>query len=243
MQFFSKINTELNGYDLNITISKKDEQMIVSVLPKLNPGQKTEKTLSPVVLRGTPDEIDAGFMEAMQKPFEAIKGLQIDMSAFVESVAAVKPEKVKKEKPEKVKKPKVKEPSESEVMEMKFKYLMTAANQFEETGDFKAAIGAYNEAKEYTTKTKNIKSIEESIDSHTKTLIAGELFPDIDGIKSFKSNLIDAFIPLASYETNDDDVNAGSGNETTEDDSIELWSKAREINDDETNEDQQSNQE
>lgn len=198
MEFFKSIEEIIGDTQLTFTIAKKDDILVVSVLPKINPGQKSEKPFSPMIFRGPAIELDERFIGALQVPMQTINQIQVELSDFEKSVNDAKSDK-KTEKPKSDTKPvkeskpkkKKKELTAEEINELKFKFLMAKADEFEALGELRDAIGAMNEAKDYTTRPKDIKSIDESIDSHTKTLVSGELFPDIDGIKRIKSFLIE----------------------------------------------------
>jgi PRTRC genetic system protein E len=68
--------------DINVRIKKKNDRLTISVLPA------TGANVAPVIISGTPEELDEGFISAIQAPITAAQGLQVDDSAFNESVAA-----------------------------------------------------------------------------------------------------------------------------------------------------------
>lgn len=85
MELFKKIAELLSeGEDLNIVARKKaDGKMIVSVL--LETGDKNV-SIPPFILRGTPDELDAGFIAALEPTLASASGLVVDTKAAKEAV-------------------------------------------------------------------------------------------------------------------------------------------------------------
>ena len=70
MNFFQQLNDLLIGVDLKLEIKRTGNVLKVSALPS------TKATMNPITITGTPEEIDAGFFEAIQKPLEDAQGLK-----------------------------------------------------------------------------------------------------------------------------------------------------------------------
>lgn len=85
MELFKKIAELLSeGEDLNIVARKKaDGRLVVSVL--LNTGDK-DVTIPPFILRGTPDELDGGFIAALEPTLVSASGLVVDTKAAKDAV-------------------------------------------------------------------------------------------------------------------------------------------------------------
>ncbi|WP_286150972.1 PRTRC system protein E [Bacteroides acidifaciens] len=108
MEFFKKINDLLGeGCTLSINVAKKGDTLIVGVLPG-NPLVKdaAAKNLSPLNVSGTPDELDEGFLAAIEAPISRTTGLLVDMASFEkgEADAKAKSAMIAKQKEEKQKK-------------------------------------------------------------------------------------------------------------------------------------------
>ena len=108
MEFFKKINDLLGeGCTLSINVAKKGDTLIVGVLPG-NPLVKdaAAKNLSPLNVSGTPEELDEGFLAAIEAPISRTTGLLVDMASFEkgEADAKAKSAMIAKQKEEKQKK-------------------------------------------------------------------------------------------------------------------------------------------
>jgi len=107
MSFFSRL-TEIIGeeYSVQITVQKKGRNLSVSVLPKtIDPKDKAGKTLQPILVTGTPDQIDSGLISAIAQPVAALNQLVVSGKAFVKEEKKSpkkKDEPVKEEKKEDV---------------------------------------------------------------------------------------------------------------------------------------------
>lgn len=98
--FFQSINTMMTaGTDLSINIRKVGEQLVVSTLPRNNNlKDEAQSYLIPLMVTGTPMELDAGFLQAIQQPIQKSGGLLINLEQF-EKQAAATAAKTKSEKP------------------------------------------------------------------------------------------------------------------------------------------------
>ena len=80
--FFTAINQMMTeGVDLTLVIRKANGQMAVSVLPKSN-GLKDEAQnhIIPLTLKGVPQELDTGFLQAVARPVQKATGLITNMA-------------------------------------------------------------------------------------------------------------------------------------------------------------------
>jgi PRTRC genetic system protein E len=120
MNFFSQISELIpEGVDLNITVRRSGNRLIVSVIPKSNSlKDEAQNRLAPLVVTGTTDELNDGFIEAISNPIKQATGLLVNMSDFEKAEKeaeanskAAKAEKAKKPADKKeapvVKKPEV----------------------------------------------------------------------------------------------------------------------------------------
>lgn len=107
--------------------------------------------LQPFVLKGTPEELDEGFLEAIQEPMETVEGLVNNLKEFKEAAQKVKAETEKKlsnnknsaDIAKKAEEEKKKLEEEKKAAEMKEKM----AAQAIEDADLKMEEGAFNTAK------------------------------------------------------------------------------------------------
>jgi len=104
MSIFKRLSELLGeGYSLNLTIQMKGNKMSVTSLPKSimpNPGPAM-KNMQPIVVTGTPDELDIGFLAAIAQPLAGVNKLIVSGDSFVkkEKGTAKKTEEKPAEKP------------------------------------------------------------------------------------------------------------------------------------------------
>lgn len=113
--FFTQINQLMaRSVDITMVIRKSATGMTVSVLPKSN-GLKDEARnhIIPLTLSGLPEELDAGFMNAIANPIRKVSGLLTNMAEFEKQAdkaaansKASKEQKAKETKEEKEKREK-----------------------------------------------------------------------------------------------------------------------------------------
>lgn len=87
MEVFKKMSTMLSeGSTLTITIAKKGDNLVVSVLPGNSLVKDNAKgCIVPLNLTGTPEELDNGFLEAIEAPLTKATGLLTNMASFEKS--------------------------------------------------------------------------------------------------------------------------------------------------------------
>ncbi|AVM53289.1 PRTRC genetic system protein E [Bacteroides zoogleoformans] len=173
---FTKFASMLgDGDSLSITITKKGDNLITSILPKKADLSDTGKDhLSPLVVSGTPEELEDGFIDAVITPIQQATGILTNMREFEKGVEdaeanskAAKKEKERKEKEKKERKDKYKEFTEK-------------ANAAEKAGNIAEAIKALQEADKYASGNHSaisgrIQRLQSRL--NTGTLFGGEALP------------------------------------------------------------------
>jgi len=102
MNFFQTLNEQFPGADLTIRIKSKGGTQSISVLPV----STEENDIQPLIVSGTPEELDVQFFELIKKPLEetitAIVNLEEQEHSVKESASKPVPTTAKKvEKPAK----------------------------------------------------------------------------------------------------------------------------------------------
>lgn len=173
---FTKFASMLgDGDSLSITITKKGDNLITSILPKKADLSDTGKDhLSPLVISGTPEELEDGFIDAVITPIQQAAGILTNMREFEKGIEAAeanskaaKKEKERKEKEEKERKDKYKEFTEK-------------VNAAEKAGNIAEAIKALQEADKYASGNHSaisgrIQRLQSRL--NTGTLFGGEALP------------------------------------------------------------------
>ncbi|QOW10146.1 PRTRC system protein E [Kaistella flava (ex Peng et al. 2021)] len=160
--FFRQIaKLNLTG-DLQITFTQTTENnYVVSVLLKNEQcGDEARKTIPPLNLRGTAEDLDNGFFENISTPLQTASGLMVDMESFMKQLEeAKKKSAMEKEKSDKEKK-------EKETKEKKFKDALQKAEELEKEAKYKDAWSALPKTSEYPDYAENIRKKQDEYERH-----------------------------------------------------------------------------
>ena len=75
IMFFQAINQMITaGTDLSINIRRVNDNLTVAVVPRRS-GVKAGERIVPLILNGTPEELDAGFLQAVGAPVQKAQGI------------------------------------------------------------------------------------------------------------------------------------------------------------------------
>lgn len=82
--FFQSIYQMITaGTDLNINIRKVDNSLSVAVMPRRNSlKEDTRQNMVPLIVNGTPAELDMGFLQTILQPIQKVQGLLINAENF-----------------------------------------------------------------------------------------------------------------------------------------------------------------
>ena len=80
--FFQAINQMITtGTDLSINIRRVNNNLTVAVVPRRS-GVKDGERIVPLILNGTPEELDAGFLQAVGTPVQKAQGILTNLETF-----------------------------------------------------------------------------------------------------------------------------------------------------------------
>ncbi len=139
---FAKLN--LAG-DLQITLrTTTDNNFVLSILLNNEQcGDEVRKTIPPLNLRGTAEDLDNGFFENISPPLQTASGLMVDMESFMKQLEETKKKSaMEKEKSDKEKK-------EKEVKDKKFNEALQKADELEKEKKYKEAWSALPKGSEF----------------------------------------------------------------------------------------------
>jgi PRTRC genetic system protein E len=141
--FFTQLSQMMtSGTIVNLNVHSQNGNLTVSIFPKVK-GLKDEaqKHLQPIILKGTAEELDAGFFDTVFQPLQKASGLLSGMKSFETSLALVEAEK--KESKEQ------KRALDKRADERKAKYdkLIAKADSLEQEGKNDDALQALREAR------------------------------------------------------------------------------------------------
>lgn len=142
---FKEFNEMLgNGDSLTIVITKTGEKLATSIVPRKSGLKDVAKDMIlPLILTGTPEELDADFIQAVSTPIRKSTGILTNLREFEKSTevaeanskaAKVEAEKAKKAADEKKK---------------KYDAAIKQADEKEKEGKLREAIAALKEADKY----------------------------------------------------------------------------------------------
>ncbi|WP_368339485.1 PRTRC system protein E [Parabacteroides goldsteinii] len=169
--FFTQINQLMaQSVDITMVIRKSATGMTVSVLPKSN-GLKDEAQnhIVPLTLSGLPEELDAGFMNAIANPVRKVSGLLTNMAEFEKQAdKAAANSKASKEQ-------KAKETKEEKEKREKYEKHMKKAEELIAARNHKEAVTTLGQARLYATE-QNRKTVDEKIEEQKRAMNQGSLF-------------------------------------------------------------------
>ena len=173
--FFTAINQMMTeSVDLTLVIRKANGQLTVSMLPKSN-GLKDEAQnhLVPLTVSGQPQELDAGFLQAVARPIQKTTGLISNMAQFeAQAEKAASESKAAKES-------KAKETKEEKEKREKYEKHFKKAEELIAAKNHKEAVTALGQARLYA-KPQDQKKIDEMVAEQTKAMNKGSLFELMD---------------------------------------------------------------
>ena len=169
--FFTAIHQMMTeGVDLTLVIRKANGQLTVSTLPKSN-GLKDEAQnhLVPLTVSGLPQELDAGFLQAVARPIQKAAGLISNMAQFeAQAEKAASESKAAKEA-------KSKETKEEKEKREKYEKHFKKAEELIAAGNHKDAVTSLGQARLYA-KPQDQKKIDGMVAEQTKAMNKGSLF-------------------------------------------------------------------
>lgn len=173
--FFTAIHQMMTeGVDLTLVIRKANGQLTVSTLPKSN-GLKDEALnhIVPLTVTGMPQELDAGFLQAIAQPIQKVSGLISNMAQFeAQADKAASDSKATKEA-------KAKETKEEKEKREKYEKHFKKAEELIAAGNHKDAVTSLNQARLYA-KPDQQKKVDEMIAAQRKEMDKGSLFDLMD---------------------------------------------------------------
>ena len=160
--FFRQIaKMNLTG-DLQITLTQTTENnYVASVLLKNEQcGDEARKSIPPLNLRGTAEELDNGFFENISTPLQTASGLMVDMESFMKQLEVTKKQSaMEKEKSDKEKK-------EKEFKDKKYNEAFQKAEELEKEEKYKEAWSALPKPSEYPEYAENIRKKQDEYERH-----------------------------------------------------------------------------
>ena len=171
IMFFTQFNQLMaENVDIMMVIHKSATGMTVSVLPKPNGlNDDARNHIVPLLLSGTPQELDAGFFQTVTRPVQKVSGLLSNMTEFERQAdKAAKESRAAKDM-------KAKESREEKEKREKFDRLTKKADDLIAAGNHKEAVTVLGQARAYAS-PQQVKEIDEKIAAQTAEVNSGSLF-------------------------------------------------------------------
>lgn len=169
--FFTAIHQMMTeNVDLTIVIRKANGQLTVATLPKSNElKDEAQNHIVPLTVTGTPQELDAGFLQTVTRPIQKASGLIANMVQFeAQADKAAANSKAAKEA-------KSKESKEEREKREKYEKLMKKAEEMTTAKNYREALNLLGQAKSHANEAQ-LKGIEEKIQAVDKEMNKGSLF-------------------------------------------------------------------
>ncbi|ALJ57491.1 MULTISPECIES: PRTRC system protein E [Bacteroides] len=173
--FFTAIHQMMTeGVDLTLVIRKANGQLTVSTLPKSN-GLKDEAQnhIIPLTVSGMPEELDAGFLQAVARPVQKAAGLITNMAQFeAQAEKAASESKAAKEA-------RSKETKEEKEKREKYEKYLKKAEELIAAKKHSEAVTALGQARLYA-QPQDQKKIDGMVEEQKKAMNKGSLFELMD---------------------------------------------------------------
>lgn len=173
--FFTAIHQMMTeGVNLTLVIRKANGQLTVSTLPKSN-GLKDEAQnhIIPLTVSGMPEELDAGFLQAVARPVQKAAGLITNMAQFeAQAEKAASESKAAKEA-------RSKETKEEKEKREKYEKYLKKAEELIAAKKHSEAVTALGQARLYA-QPQDQKKIDGMVEEQKKAMNKGSLFELMD---------------------------------------------------------------
>ncbi len=200
-RFYSMLG---DGDSLSINIMRKGDQLVTSLIPKKADLKDTAKDLmKPLVISGTPEELEAGFIDAVAQPIAKATGILTNLQEFEASAdKAAADSKAAKAGEEKKKK-------ELDA----YTKLLKQVDDFEKAKKYKAAVDLIKKAGAMSV--ANASVIKKRTDALMEKLNTGSLFgadePEEENTEEIYNTIVGESDSSSSTddeeEENEDDTN------------------------------------
>ncbi len=138
--FFTQMKSVIGQAEVQINIKTKGDLLTVMVLPKTTANDPALQEIQPLIMSGTPEDLDSGFIAAVRGPLKKTVGLISNVEDFEASTAkAAKETQATKAAEDKLKK-------EREEETKKFDVLVKRAEELEQADKHSPALDNYRQA-------------------------------------------------------------------------------------------------
>ncbi|GEM67590.1 hypothetical protein SMI01S_11960 [Sphingobacterium mizutaii NBRC 14946 = DSM 11724] len=146
--FFTQLKSVIGQAELQINIKSKGEELTVMINPKSTASDPALQNIQPLILSGTPEELDEGFIKGVSEPLGRVTGLMTNIEEFEKSASKADEEsKVKKAAEEKLKKQQEAESKKINDLIKKAEDLISGKKESQALDIFRQALAIKNDEK------------------------------------------------------------------------------------------------
>jgi len=159
MNFFEQLDAmKLEGdWQINIKTSSKGVLLLSVLFINDKVGDAARKLIPPMILKGTPLELDAGFFAAIETPVKKTAALFVNMEEYEKAQADAKVNsKIEQDK-------KQKDDKNKSAVDKKYDAQMKKVDELEEAGKFREAYGQLPKAADFPEHEEEINERKEEL--------------------------------------------------------------------------------
>lgn len=161
------------GTDLSINIRRVENNLSVSVIPRRNSLKgDIQQNLSPLVISGTPEELDMQFLQTISQPVQKVQGLLANVENFEKQAEKAVQSKNSKTTTSTA------EPKEAREKREKMERLIAKANEADKNLRYQEALTWLKQARVLATPEKQ-KEIDGKVADIQKKAAQGSLFGEM----------------------------------------------------------------
>lgn len=87
MELFKNLSELLSdGQQMTVTVRKTGHELVVSTMPDMQVKDKAVENIVPIVVKGTPQELDEGYVDTLKEGLPIADGLVTNIKEYEESV-------------------------------------------------------------------------------------------------------------------------------------------------------------
>ncbi|SOD80849.1 PRTRC system protein E [Spirosoma fluviale] len=160
MDFFTQLaDLNLVGNLKMVITNVKGELSVSLLLDNAANGDKAASAIAPLLLRGTPTDLDEGFFDHITAPMQKVSGLQVNMEAHLKSVEKANANSAaEKAKAEKVKKEREEAEKGKSAEQKAYEAAMTKVEDLAGKKKYREAIAALPDAEKHPEQAETIRN-------------------------------------------------------------------------------------
>lgn len=155
IQFFETLATLNVEGKWQLTIKAAGNRMLVSVLyTNDNVGDKAKNLIPPLILKGTAEELDNGFMDAIETPVKKTASLLVNMEEYLKAQETARLQsKMEQDKKQQA----------GKAVDKKYEAQMKKVEELEQAGKYREAYAQLPKASDFPDREEDIQERKEEL--------------------------------------------------------------------------------